>query len=376
MSILRKIPFLFLFMVVAPVALSVVYYYQHASSQYVTEAHYIIRGTEKSPSDMLGMLTGMPGLSASAGESLIAQDYILSRQFLSESKQNIDIRNMFTQAEIDWWASLRPDLIAYFLDPKEKVSEEDLLAYWQDNIVEISYDSNSGISVLEITAFKPEDTVKIAKEVLSKIRKFVNTLTDNSRSDALKLATDELQRAELNLNDLREKIVKYGDKEQIIIPQQRVIADQGIITELRGRLALLEAEFIRLNSFMQPTSPEIRNARAKINSIKRQIAKQITRSKGKRKTVTRVIQKTNTFKSELKFAEQVYLAALSSYRVARLESTRKQQYLNVIVQPQLPDESQKPEKLISILSVFFTSFMIWGIVSLLLATVKDHIGWV
>ena len=376
MSILRKIPFLFLFMVVAPVALSVVYYYQHASSQYVTEAHYIIGGTEKSPSDMLGMLTGMPGLSASAGESLIAQDYILSRQFLSESKQNIDIRNMFTQAEIDWWASLRPDLIAYFLDPKEKVSEEDLLAYWQDNIVEISYDSNSGISVLEITAFKPEDTVKIAKEVLSKIRKFVNTLTDNSRSDALKLATDELQRAELNLNDLREKIVKYGDKEQIIIPQQRVIADQGIITELRGRLALLEAEFIRLNSFMQPTSPEIRNARAKINSIKRQIAKQITRSKGKRKTVTRVIQKTNTFKSELKFAEQVYLAALSSYRVARLESTRKQQYLNVIVQPQLPDESQKPEKLISILSVFFTSFMIWGIVSLLLATVKDHIGWV
>ena len=376
MSILRKIPFLFLLMVVAPVALSGVYYYKHAASQYVTEAHYIIRGTEKSPSDMLGMLTGMPGLSASAGESLIAQDYILSRQFLAESKQNIDIRKMFTGSDIDWWASLRPDLIAYFLNPKEKVSEEDLLLYWQDNIIDINYDSNSGISVLEITAFKPEDTVKIAKEVLSKIRKFVNTLTDSSRSDALKLASDELQRAELDLNDLREKIVKYGDKEQIIIPQQRVIADEGIITELRGRLASLEAEFIRLNSFMQPTSPEIRNVRARINSIKRQIAKQTRRSKGKRKTVTRVIQKTNTFKSELKFAEQVYLAALSSYRVARLESTRKQQYLNVIVPPQLPDEPQKPEKLMSILSVFFTSFMIWGIVSLLLATVKDHIGWV
>ncbi|MCK5905468.1 MAG: hypothetical protein KAG86_09305, partial [Gammaproteobacteria bacterium] len=99
-------------------------------------------------------------------------------------------------------------------------------------------------------------------------------------------------------------------------------------------------------------------------------------SKGKRKTVTRVIQKTNTFKSELEFAEQIYLAALSSYRVARLESSRKAQYLDVIVQPQLPDESQKPEKLISILSVFFSSFMLWGIVSLLFATVKDHIGWV
>ncbi len=376
MSILRKIPFLFLLMVVTPVALSAVYYYKHASPQYVTEAHYIIRGTEKSPSDMLGMLTGMPGLSASAGESLIAQDYILSRQFLSESKQHIDIKRMFTREEIDWWASLRPDLIAYLIDPKERVSEEDLLAYWQDNIVDINYDTNSGITVLEVTAFKPEDAVKIAKEVLGKTLIFVNTLTNSSRSDALSLANSELQVAKLNLDDMREKIAKYGDKEQIIIPQQRVIADQGIITELRGRLATLEAEFMRLNSFMQPTSPEVRNAYAKITSLKRQIAKQVARSKGKRKTVTRVIQKTNTFKSELEFAEQIYLAALSSYRMARLESNRKQQYLDVIVQPQLPDESQKPEKLISILSVFFSSFMLWGIVSLLFATVKDHIGWV
>ncbi|MCK5917836.1 MAG: hypothetical protein KAG34_05395, partial [Cocleimonas sp.] len=163
MSILRKIPFLFLLMVVAPVALSAVYYYQYASPQYVTEAHYIIRGTEKSPSDMLGMLTGMPGLSSSAGESLIAQDYILSHQFLSQSKQHIDIKKMFAREDIDWWSSLRPDLVAYLLDPKEKVSEEDLLVYWKDNIVDINYDTSSGITVLEVTAFNPEDAVKIAK---------------------------------------------------------------------------------------------------------------------------------------------------------------------------------------------------------------------
>jgi capsular polysaccharide transport system permease protein len=376
MSILRKIPFLFLFMVVAPVALSSVYYYQHASPQYITEAHYIIRGTEKSPGDMLGMLTGMPGLSASAGESLIAQDYILSRQFLSQSKQNIDLKAMFTAKGIDWWASLRPDVIEYWLDPEERVSEEDLLIYWQNNIIDITYDSNSGISVLEVTAFKPEDSVKIAKEVLSQALRFVNNLSNNSRSDALSLASSELQVAKLNLDDLRENIARYGDKEQIIIPQQRVIADQSIITKLRGELAILEAELTRLNHFMQPSSPEVRTAKAKVSSLKRQIDRQVERSKDKRKTVTRVIQKTNTFESELKFAEQVYLAALSSYRIARLESSRKQQYLDVIVQPQLPDESLKPEKLISILSVFFTSFMIWGIVSLLFATVKDHIGWV
>ena len=376
MSILRKIPFLFLLMVVAPVTLSSVYYYQHASPQYVAEAHYIIRGTEKSAGDMLGMLTGMPGLSASAGESLIAKDYIFSRQFLEESKRNINIRKLFSEATIDWWSSLRPDLIAYLLNPEEKVSEEDVLDYWQSTVVDINYDSNSGITTLEVTAFKPEDSVKIAKEVLDKALKFINALSDTSRSDTLTLASSELQTAKLALDDLREKIAKYGAKEQIVIPEQRILADQGIITELRGKLAGLEAELIRLNSFLQPRSPEVRTARAKVSSLKRQIRKQEARSKGKRKTVTRVIQKTNTFKSELLFAEQVYLASLGSYRAARLESNRKQQYLDVIVQPQLPDESLKPEKLMSILSVFFSSFMLWGIVSLLFATVKDHIGWV
>ncbi len=376
MSILRKIPFLFLFLVIAPLILSGIYYYQHASPQYVAETHYIIRGTEKNPGDMLGMLTGMPGLSASAGESMIAKDYILSRQFLLESKQNINIKALFSSNEIDWWASLRPDLISYLLNPNEKVSEEDVLDYWQNNIVDINYDSNSGITTLEVTAFKPEDSVKIAKEILRQALKFVNNLSNNSRSDTLRLANAELQAAKLDLDDIREKIVRYGDKEQIVIPQQRILADQGIITELRTQLATLEANLTRLNSFLQPTSPEVRTARVKVSSLKRQIRKQQARSKGKRKTVTRVIQKTNTFKSELLFAEQVYLAALGSYRAARLESARKQQYLDVIVQPQLPDESLKPEKLMSILSVFFSCFMLWGIVSLLFATVKDHIGWV
>ncbi len=376
MSILRKIPFLFLLLVIAPVTLSGIYYYQYASPQYVTETHYIIRGTEKNSSDMLGMLTGMPGLSASAGESLIAKDYILSRQFLSQAKQNLDIKALFSNDNIDWWASLRPDLISYLLNPNEKVSEEDILDYWKNNIIVINYDSNSGISTLEVTAFKPEDAVKIAQEILRQTLKFINNLSNNSRSDTLRLANTELQAAKLALGNIRKKIAKYGDKEQIVIPQQRILADQGIITELRTQLATSEANLTRLNSFLQPSSPEVRAARVKISSLKRQIRKQQARSRGKRKTVTRVIQKTNTFKSELQFAEQVYLAALGSYRAARLESDRKQQYLDVIVQPQLPDESLKPEKLMSILSVFFSCFMLWGIVSLLFATVKDHIGWV
>ncbi|RTZ64962.1 MAG: hypothetical protein DSZ29_04875 [Aquificaceae bacterium] len=360
----------------APVVVSAIYYYNYASSQYVTETHYIIRGNDKTPSDVLGMLTGIPGSSASSADSLIAQDYILSRDFLNQAKQRINIREMYTGADIDWWASLRPDLLSYLIDPNEPVSDEDLLAYWQNNIMDIIYDSNSGITTLVVTAFKPEDTVKISKAVLASVDNFVNNLSSKSRTDALNTAELETSVAKKELDAIRAKIARFGAKEQVVVPEQRVLADEGIVTALKGQLIAAEAELSHLNSFMQPRSMEVRAARNKVATLKRQISKQTSISKRKGKKVTRVIQKTNTFQSELLFAEKVYLSALSSLRIARLEVSRKQRYLDIIVHPQLPDESQKPDKLMSILSVFFISFMLWGIVSLLFATVKDHIGWV
>ncbi|HIO91250.1 MAG TPA: hypothetical protein EYG68_00205 [Leucothrix mucor] len=376
MSFLRKIPFLFLLLVVAPVAISSVYYYSYASSQYVAEAHYLIRGNDKNPADVLGMLTGMPGSSSSSLDSLIAQDYILSQDFLNKTKEQINIREMYTASGIDWWASLRPDLFSYLADSNEKVSEEDLLAYWQNNIVDVIYDSNSGITTLKVTAFKPKEAVKVNKAILSSVDSFVNSLSSKSRSDALQTAELETSIAKKELDTIRAKMGRFGAREQIVVPEQRVLADEGIVTALKGQLTSAEGELSRLNNFMQPSSMEVRAAKNKIASLRRQISKQASITKRKGKSVTRVIQKTSIFQSELLFAEKVYLAALSSLRIARLEVSRKQRYLDIIVHPQLPDEPLKPEKILSILSVFFLSFMLWGIVSLLFATVKDHIGWV
>ena len=375
MSILRKIPFLYLLLVVNPVVVSAIYYYQYASPQYVTEAHYILRGSDKSANDILGMLTGMPG-QASAGDSLIAQDYILSNEFLSQAKEEIDLKSLYTQTDIDWWASLRPHWMSVVLDLNTQVSNELLLSYWKEQIVDINYDSNSGITTLEITAFQPENAVKIANIVLKKAAQFINNLTNASRSEALTLAKEETAVAKQELEDIRAKIRQFGDQEQIIVPEQQVLAEQGIVTRLKSKLINAEAELTRLSAFLQPRSMEIRAANNQVALLKKQIAQQQSDSKQKGKTVTQVIQKTNTFQSELLFAEKIYLAALSSLRVARLDVKRKQQFLDIIVHPQLPSESLKPEKISSILSVFFTSFMLWGIVSLLLATVKDHIGWV
>jgi capsular polysaccharide transport system permease protein len=61
---------------------------------------------------------------------------------------------------------------------------------------------------------------------------------------------------------------------------------------------------------------------------------------------------------------------------ARLEADRKQRYLTVTVKPNLPDEAIKQEKLTGILTVLLLSFLFWGIGSLSVAAIRDHVGWV
>jgi len=63
------------------------------------------------------------------------------------------------------------------------------------------------------------------------------------------------------------------------------------------------------------------------------------------------------------------MAALEN---ARNEADRKQLYLERLVQPNLPDIAIEPKRLRSIVVVFVLGMIAWGILSLLLAGVREH----
>ena len=56
----------------------------------------------------------------------------------------------------------------------------------------------------------------------------------------------------------------------------------------------------------------------------------------------------------------------------RAEAQRQQVYLERIAQPSLPDVAQEPRRMRSILSTFLLGLMAWGILSMLVAGVREH----
>ena len=58
---------------------------------------------------------------------------------------------------------------------------------------------------------------------------------------------------------------------------------------------------------------------------------------------------------------------------ARSEALRKQLYLERLVQPNLPDKAVEPRRIRSVLMVFVLGLVAWGVISLLVASIREHI---
>lgn len=71
-------------------------------------------------------------------------------------------------------------------------------------------------------------------------------------------------------------------------------------------------------------------------------------------------------------AKQQFEAATLSLRNAQVEITKKQLYLERIEQPSVSDVSFKPSRIYNIISTFVICLLIYGIVNLLIAGIREH----
>lgn len=398
----KRLPWLFLLLVIFPTVFAGIYYYKFASDQFVSEAHFIIQGNDAPKLDFLGALAGIPS-SGGASDAMIIQDYLRSLDFVNDirdTEDGVDIRKHFSRQIIDGYARL-PDL----------ATDEELREYWL-NMTEVEYDSSSGISKLRMTAFDAETSKLLVELALNRSELLIDRLSDPLRSDSLEFAKQEAKRTEEELAVIRAKTTVFLEKRDILDPLQEVAAErsaelsaemsarmsqlsqlEGTVAQLSGDLARAEAELTDVSTYMRPGTLKVKAAQRKVIALRQQVSKAQQRAAVQRKVVKSKAQvqprkpakgksdaaevaKYAELQSRLTFAEQLYRAKLATLEQAQMEYKRKQRYLILTVKPSLPDEAIKPDRLVGLLTVLLLSFLTWGVSSLSIAAVRDHVGWV
>ena len=353
---------------VLPMALGITYYYKYASKQYQATAHFTIEKSGKEQVDPLGALTGLPGSVSSTRDALIIKDFIESREVIERTRDDFDLEKLYAREDKDWLSRLEKDS-----------SVEKIIEYWRSK-VNIEFDSTSGIVTLGVMAFEPEEAVTVINAVLKESEELVNTLSEKSRQDSLAFARKELKNAENKLKVARTDVREFREKEQSLSPEKNAESKLTLVEELEADRARAEAYLQSLRLELPENAPKIQVAKYKVSALKRQVSKErqrSARSNGSKdaKTMSAIISKYEELITEQGFAERSYEASLLNIETARIDATRKQRYLTMIVYPKLPEEPIKPNQPYDYIVLFIVCLLLWGILSLILASIRDHAGW-
>ncbi len=353
-----------------PMALGITYYYKFASSEYQATAHFTIEKSDESGAvDAIGALTGLAGSVSSTRDALIIKDFIQSREVIERTRDDFDLKKLYAREDKDWLSRIEKDS-----------SIEDIIEYWQEKVT-VEFDSTSGIITLGVMAFEPEEAIIVINSILKESEELVNNLSEKSRQDSLVFARKELDIAENDLKLARTDVRIFRDKEKLLSPEKNAESKLLLVENLEADRARAEAELLALRLELPENSPKIEIAKYKVSALKQQLVKERERSaRGLQskdaKTMSAVISKYEELITEQGFAEKSYEAALLNIKTARIEATRKQRYLTMIVFPQLPEEPVKPNQPNDYIVLLIACLLLWGILSLIFASIRDHAGWI
>jgi len=355
---------LFLVMVVVPTIASILYYGLIASDVYVSESRFLLRSPQhQSPTGLVGELLQTTGVSHSQDDSYAVRDYILSRDALHELDKSLDLRKAYSSDSVDfldrfpgpaWWNS----------------SFEKFFEYYGKHVA-VDYDSVTSISILTTRAFNPEDAFKINKKLLEISERLVNTLNDRSRKDLVSFAEEEVETSSEKAKDAAIALLNYRSSHEVFEPDKQAALQLEGVAKIQEELVTTEAELAQLKK-LSPENPQIGSLNSRIDSLRSAIAAGALKVTGAQGSFSARAPSFERLALDVEFADKQLGVALAELETARADARQKQLYLETLVSPNLPDKATEPKRLKSIVTTFITCLVGWVVVSILIASVREH----
>ena len=132
-----------------------------------------------------------------------------------------------------------------------------------------------------------------------------------------------------------------------------------------------EAQFAQVRQ-LSPDNPQIPSLKSRIDALRKTIATEGSKVAGADGSLTSKSAAYDRLQLEKVFAERQLATALAALESARNEAQRKQLYLERLVQPNLPDKALEPKRIRNIFTVVLLGMILWGVVSLIVASVREH----
>ena len=359
---IKRINRLFLYAVVVPTLLSILYFGFIASDVYISESRFVVRSPDKQTATGLGALLQGAGFSKAQDDSFAVHDYILSRDALQKLQTQFDISQAYGSKNVD--------IFSRFGGLDWDTSFEALLRYYQKH-VGVDADTASSISTLTVNAYTSQDAYNINESLLEMSEKLVNQLNERGRKDMIRFAAAEVTDAEKKAKTAALAVSRYRDQKNVFDPAGQSALQLQLVSKLQDELIATKNQLIQIQMLTRD-NPQIPALQRRVESLQADITNETAKVAGAGGSLSNKAVEYERLKLESAFADKQLAAAFTSLEQARNEAQRKQFYLERIVQPNKPDTAIEPRRLRAILSTFALGMLMWGVLSIMLAGVREH----
>jgi capsular polysaccharide transport system permease protein len=354
--------------VAVPSIVSTIYLAFIASDQFVAETRFAVKAAQfeldrdKLKSATASLASGsIPSLAGQ--EAYIISNYIHSRAIVDDLSKKLNLRQIFTRPEADYWARL-----------KTNANVDNLVEYW-NGMVRTYVDGPSGIVTVEAKAFRPEDALVLSSAIIEASEKLANDISSRARNDAMRRAEDEVRRSEGMVETALIDMRKFRDAEGYIDPVSSATSTSQLLLQTMAEDIRLQSDYFVASRAMSPDAPSVVTLKSRLSSLDEQISQlksKLTGNTAEASTISASLVKFETLELQRRFAEKLYDLAQNSLERAKLKAEQQNIYVNVFVPPALPEEAKYPERFSLSVLIPIGLLIVWGIFALMAAAVEDH----
>jgi capsular polysaccharide transport system permease protein len=354
---------LMLFSTVIPTLVSVLYFGLIASDVYVSESRFVVRSPERQVTSPLALMLKGAGFSKAQDDSYVVQDYILSRDALHALDERLKVQSAYSAASIDVFSRFAP----LGLDE----SFEAFHRYFQGK-VDVQIDTTSSITTLKAYGFAAEEAQRVNQSLLELSEDLVNQLNERGRQDMIRFAADDVADAERKAKAAALALAAFRNRQGVMDPERQSALPLQHVARIQDELIGARTQLAQVES-IAPDNPQVPVLRQRVRLLEEEarVATQRVAGGGEGSLAGKAAE-YQRLALDKEFADKMLASAFSTLEQARQDAQRKQLYLERIVAPSLPDSATEPRRLRNIFVTFVVSLMVWGILSLLIAGVREH----
>ncbi len=353
-----------LLLVLLPTLLAALYYGVLADDRYVSEARFLIRSGAQPANGMGGMgaLLQLAGLSRSQDDAYAVRDFLTSRDALRQLDARLDLRRIYGNAGAD--VLLRYPSLLY------PATQEGLYRYFRNRLA-VVVNIDSGLVTLRVDAPRAADAQLLAATLLDLGEGLVNRLNERMRADTIRVAADEVARAQERRIAAEVAVTAFRNRELMLDP----VKTSAMVLQVIGRLAAAEAETradIAAMRASAPTSPQLPPLQERVAALSQQIAAERARVGSASDGLADKIAAYERLVLEQDFATRLLAHGMTALETARAQAQRQELFVERVVQPGLPDEATEPRRIAMVLTAFGFNVLGAGLLWLLASGLREH----